>query len=163
LWLSQDPKNLAENVTIVDLTRNDLGRISQTGSVKVPKLFAVEPYRTVHQMTSTVESHIRPDVSFPDVLRALFSCGSVTGTPKVHTMDMNARLETTPRNLYCGAMGWVNPSRAPGIAPDFCLSIAIRTMQLGLVAKDTRAIIPGLLGAELSLTPHPPASLTKLW
>ncbi len=146
LWLSQDPKNLAENVMIVDLLRNDLGRISQTGSVKVPKLFALESYRTVHQLTSTVESQIRPKVSFPDVLRALFPCGSVTGTPKVHTMDLIARLETTPRGLYCGAIGWVDPATMPAMAPDFCLSVAIRTMQLGPVSHDTRAATLGVGG-----------------
>ena len=130
-WLSQDPKNLAENVMIVDLLRNDLGRISEIGSVKVPKLFAVETYGTVHQMTSTVESRIRPGLRFPDVLRALFPCGSITGTPKVHTMDLIAGLESTPRGLYCGAIGWLDAPVAPALAGDFCLSVAIRTLQLG--------------------------------
>ena len=105
-WLAQDAKNRAENVMIVDLLRNDLGRISETGTVKVPKLFAVETYKTVHQMTSTVTSTLREGVNFPEVLRALFPCGSITGAPKLHTMDLIAGLECSPRGLYCGAIGW---------------------------------------------------------
>jgi para-aminobenzoate synthetase/4-amino-4-deoxychorismate lyase len=81
-WLGRDAKNRAENVMIVDLLRNDLGRISETGSVTVPSLFAVESYRTVHQMTSTVESTLSPGVGFPGVLRALFPCGSSPGRPR---------------------------------------------------------------------------------
>ena len=145
-WLSQDPKNLAENVMIVDLLRNDLGRISEIGSVKVPKLFAVETYSTVHQMTSTVESRIRPGLRFPDVLRALFPCGSITGTPKVHTMDLIAKLETRPRGLYCGAIGWMEPAQAGATVGDFCLSVAIRTMELGPMVNETRALTLGVGG-----------------
>ena len=129
-WLATDPKNLAENVMIVDLLRNDLGRISEIGSVQVPQLFTVESYRTVHQMTSTVVSRLAPEYGFPDVLRALFPCGSITGTPKLHTMGLIARLEDSPRNLYCGAIGWVDCNRAPQNTGNFCLSVAIRTLQL---------------------------------
>ena len=130
-WLQQDAKNRAENVMIVDLLRNDLGRISKTGSVRVPHLFSVETYATVHQMTSTVESHLRPDVGFPDVLRALFPCGSITGAPKLHTMDLIAGLEAAPRGLYCGAIGWLDAPQSPAKTGDFCLSVAIRTLLLG--------------------------------
>jgi para-aminobenzoate synthetase/4-amino-4-deoxychorismate lyase len=130
-WLGTDPKNRAENVMIVDLLRNDLGRISTTGSVRVPRLFTVETYATVHQMTSTVESELRPGLRFPDVLRALFPCGSITGTPKIHTMDWIAALESTPRGLYCGAIGWVDTPTAGAHCGDFCLSVAIRTLTLG--------------------------------
>ena len=129
-WLGQDPKNRAENVMIVDLLRNDLGRISEIGSVRVPQLFSVETYRTVHQMTSTVESNIRCDVDMPGVLRALFPCGSITGTPKVRTMDWIAELESGPRGLYCGAIGWIDAPIAPTRCGDFCLSVAIRTVTL---------------------------------
>ena len=129
-WLATDPKNLAENVMIVDLLRNDLGRISEIGSVQVPQLFAVESYRTVHQMTSTVVSRLAPEYGFPDVLRALFPCGSITGAPKLHTMGLIAHLEDSPRNLYCGAIGWVDQNRASPNAENFCLSVAIRTLQL---------------------------------
>ncbi len=145
-WLSRDPKNRAENVMIVDLLRNDLGRISEIGSVKVPKLFAVETHSTLHQMTSTVESQILPDLGFADVLRALFPCGSITGTPKLHTMDLIADLETTPRGLYCGAIGWVDAPTSPRIAADFCLSVAIRTLQLGPAVHAMRSLTLGVGG-----------------
>ena len=130
-WLHGDEKNRAENLMIVDLLRNDLGRIARVGSVKVPELFSVEGYRTVFQMTSTVQAEIAPEVGLPAVLRALFPCGSITGAPKHHTMDLIARLENTPRGLYCGAIGWLDAPAEPGRAlGDFCLSVAIRTLTL---------------------------------
>lgn len=130
-WLANDAKNRSENVMIVDLLRNDLGRISKTGSVTVPTLFAVETYKTVHQMTSTVASTLRADQRFPDVLRALFPCGSITGAPKLHTMDWIAALESSPRGLYCGAIGWLDAPTPQSPAGNFCLSVAIRTLVLG--------------------------------
>ncbi|MFZ2649478.1 MAG: chorismate-binding protein, partial [Burkholderiaceae bacterium] len=101
--LARDMKNRAENLMIVDLLRNDLGRIAQIGSVQVPELFSVEAYSTVFQMTSTVQARLRPEVGFPELLRAVFPCGSITGAPKHHTMELIADLESTPRGLYCGA------------------------------------------------------------
>ena len=98
-WLAADIKNRAENLMIVDLLRNDLGRIARTGSVKVPALFRVEPYRTVFQMTSTVEAEPAPGVDLPAVLRALFPCGSITGAPKHRTMQLIESLESSPRGL----------------------------------------------------------------
>ncbi len=145
-WLSGDAKNRAENVMIVDLLRNDLGRISTIGSVRVPHLFSVETYPTVHQMTSTVESSVRPDVDFSGLLRALFPCGSITGTPKVHTMDRIAELETTPRGLYCGAIGWVEPAAPPARLGDLCLSVAIRTITLDAARDGRREALLGLGG-----------------
>jgi para-aminobenzoate synthetase/4-amino-4-deoxychorismate lyase len=142
-WLAHDAKNRAENVMIVDLLRNDLGRISETGSVAVPKLFAVETYRTVHQMTSSVTSSLRTGVRFPEVLRALFPCGSITGAPKLHSMDLIAALETRPRGLYCGAIGWLDRPTAQSPAGDFCLSVAIRTIVLGTEKSGRR---PATLG-----------------
>jgi len=138
LELAHDTKNRAENLMIADLLRNDLGRIAQTGSVQVPALFAVEPYATVFQMTSTVQARLRPDIDLPALLRAVFPCGSITGAPKHHTMGLIARLEHAPRGLYCGAIGWVD-APAPGVAcGDMCLSVAIRTLTLGPVAADGR-------------------------
>ncbi len=145
-WLGRDAKNRAENVMIVDLLRNDLGRISEIGSVTVPSLFAVESYRTVHQMTSTVESALRPGVGFPGVLRALFPCGSITGAPKVHTMDLIAGLETGPRGLYCGSIGWVDAATAESPAGNFCLSVAIRTLVLGAAQAGRRPALMGVGG-----------------
>lgn len=138
-FLANDPKNRAENVMIVDLLRNDLSRVAQTGSVKVPALFSVEPYASVWQMTSTVHSTLRAGTSFAAIMRALFPCGSITGAPKHRTMQLIDELESTPRGLYTGAIGWLDAlsgtastaSTANGTAcGDFCLSVAIRTLTL---------------------------------
>jgi para-aminobenzoate synthetase/4-amino-4-deoxychorismate lyase len=143
-WLIHDVKNRAENVMIVDLLRNDLGRISETGSVKVPKLFAVETYKTVHQMTSTVTSTLREGADFPEVLRALFPCGSITGAPKLHTMDLIGSLESSPRGLYCGAIGWYDMPTPQSPTGDFCLSVAIRTIVLGTESAGRRHAVLGV-------------------
>ena len=143
--LAADTKNRAENLMIVDLLRNDLGRVARTGSVKVPSLFAIEPYATVFQMTSTVEAQLRPEVGFTELLRAVFPCGSITGAPKHHTMALIAQLETTPRGLYCGAIGWLDaPVNAADRIGSFCLSVAIRTFTLQAVRQGTRALRLGV-------------------
>ena len=142
--LSLDIKNRAENLMIVDLLRNDLGRIAQIGSVKVPELFAIEPYSTVFQMTSTVQARLRPEIDFPDLLRAVFPCGSITGAPKHHTMGLIAELESTPRGLYCGAIGWVDTPRPGERCGDFCLSVAIRTLTLGAPHHGLRPLTLGV-------------------
>ncbi|MDM0103496.1 chorismate-binding protein [Variovorax sp. J22R24] len=141
--LSIDVKNRAENVMIVDLLRNDLGRLAQIGSVKVADLFAIEPYNTLFQMTSTVQARLKPEVGFPDVLRAVFPCGSITGAPKHHTMQLISGLETTPRGLYCGAIGWMDAPGGTARVGDFCLSVAIRTLTLG---HEARGLRPARLG-----------------
>jgi len=123
-WLRLDPKNRAENVMIVDLLRNDMSRVAVTGSVKVPHLFSVEAYKSVWQMTSTVEARLRPNTTFADILRALLPCGSITGAPKHKTMQLIDALESTPRGIYTGAIGWLDKSR------DFCLSVPIRTLEI---------------------------------
>ncbi|MFL9914396.1 aminodeoxychorismate synthase component I [Paraburkholderia fungorum] len=160
-FLANDPKNRAENVMIVDLLRNDLSRVAQTGSVNVPALFSVEPYASVWQMTSTVHSTLRTGKSFAEIMRALFPCGSITGAPKHRTMQLIDELESTPRGLYTGAIGWLDAPAvaaeaatassantavgAVGVASsatashatcgDFCLSVAIRTLTLSPVAQ----------------------------
>ncbi|MCA8431611.1 aminodeoxychorismate synthase component I [Burkholderia seminalis] len=130
-FLASDPKNRAENVMIVDLLRNDVSRIARTGTVKVPALFSVEPYASVWQMTSTVEAGWRDGTTFAQMLRALFPCGSITGAPKYKTMQLIDAIESTPRGLYTGAIGWLDApgDRAAGCG-DFCLSVAIRTLTL---------------------------------
>ncbi len=129
--LAGDTKNRAENLMIVDLLRNDLGRIARTGSVRVPALFSVEAYPTVFQMTSTIEAELPDDTGFADLLRALFPCGSITGAPKHRTMQLIAELENTPRGLYTGSIGWIAPPARPEQAcGDFCLSVTIRTLTL---------------------------------
>jgi len=143
--LGEDVKNRAENLMIVDLLRNDLGRIARTGSVKVPKLFAIEPYSTVFQMTSSIEAELAPEADFADVLRALFPCGSITGAPKHRTMQIIADLENTPRGLYTGSIGWIDPPATPGQkCGDFCLSVAIRTLTLG--QPDQSGLRAGMMG-----------------
>ncbi|MCW5664435.1 MAG: aminodeoxychorismate synthase component I [Piscinibacter sp.] len=143
--LSLDVKNRAENLMIVDLLRNDLGRIAVTGSVTVPELFAIEPYATVFQMTSTVQAQLRPEVDLAALLRAVFPCGSITGAPKHHTMGLIAALESTPRGLYCGAIGWLDAAPPGRRLGDLCLSVAIRTLVLGAPQGDgTRPLRLGI-------------------
>ncbi len=102
-------KECAENLMIVDLLRNDVSRVARLGSVTVPSLFAVEPWATVWQMTSTVECRTRPGIGLADLFAALFPCGSVTGAPKVEAMKAITELESAPRGVYCGAIGVVLP------------------------------------------------------
>jgi para-aminobenzoate synthetase component 1 len=116
-------KNRAENVMIVDLIRNDLGRIARPGSVKVDALFTLEAYPQVWTLTSTVSAELA-DTSLAGMLHALFPCGSITGAPKVAAMRHIRRLEPSPRGLYCGALGWLAPDG------DFDLSVTIRTLVL---------------------------------
>ena len=122
-WLRNDPKNRSENVMIVDLLRNDLGRVARTGTVHADRLFDVERYATLWQMTSTVSAELRPDVSFHEIFRALFPSGSVTGAPKVRAMQLLAELEDAPRGVYTGAIGFFSPQQT-------VFNVAIRTLEL---------------------------------
>lgn len=124
-WLMSSPKNRAENLMIVDLLRNDVGRLAEIGSVKVPKLFSIETYETVHQMTSEVQAQLRDDVDLPELFAALFPCGSITGAPKIRAMQIIAELEEAPREAYCGGIGWMAPDGAMGF------NVAIRTLLVG--------------------------------
>ncbi len=142
--LSLDIKNRAENLMIVDLLRNDLGRVAQIGSVKVPELFAIEPYSTVFQMTSTVQARLRPEIGMPELLRAVFPCGSITGAPKHRTMQHIAALETAPRGLYTGSIGWIDATRRGRACGEFCLSVAIRTLTLGAAQGGLRPLTLGV-------------------
>ncbi len=117
-------KDRAENLMIVDLLRNDISRLAKVGSVRVPALFAMETYSTVHQMTSTIEGELAEPATFPALMAALFPCGSVTGAPKIRAMEIIGEVEPLPRGVYCGAVGWM--------APDGCadFSVAIRTLSV---------------------------------
>lgn len=126
--LAASSKDRAENVMITDLLRNDLGRVAETGSVAVTAPLEVERFRTVWQLTSTVEARLRPGVGLVDLLAATFPCGSVTGAPKASAMQLIAAEEASPRGAYCGAVGAV----APG--GDACLSVAIRTCEVDLAS-----------------------------
>jgi para-aminobenzoate synthetase / 4-amino-4-deoxychorismate lyase len=110
-WLYHSEKNRAENVMIVDLLRNDLGAAAVPGSVKVPKLFEIEKYPTVLQMTSTVTAKTNPETTLVDAFTALFPCGSITGAPKISTMKIISSLENSPREVYCGAIGYITPNQ----------------------------------------------------
>ena len=133
--LASSEKDRAENVMITDLLRNDMGRISLPGSVAVPALWEVERYETVWQMTSTIQSRLLADAGLGDLFSALFPCGSVTGAPKVRTMQILTELETEPRGIYTGSIGFVSPDetrssatgqRLKGIKAAF--NVAIRTI-----------------------------------
>ena len=128
--LAADPKNRAENLMIVDLLRNDLGRVARTGSVGVPALFEVKRYGSVLQMTSTVQAQLRQDASLNDIFEALYPCGSITGAPKRRTMEIIHELEPAARGVYTGAIGWIDPPAAGAAVGDFCLSVPIRTLVL---------------------------------
>jgi para-aminobenzoate synthetase / 4-amino-4-deoxychorismate lyase len=127
--LHDDVKNRAENVMIVDLLRNDLSKISKPGSVKVPHLFEVQQHGDVLQMTSTISSTSKDNLRLKELLQAIFPCGSVTGAPKKRTMELIQELETEPRNLYCGAIAWFDPSSDTGLG-DLGMSVVIRTLEL---------------------------------
>ncbi|MGC9157582.1 MAG: aminodeoxychorismate synthase component I [Terracidiphilus sp.] len=122
-WLAGDPKNRSENVMIVDLVRNDLGRLCDFGSVRVERLFAVERHPTLWQMTSTITGKLRPDVGLQQIFRALFPSGSVTGAPKVRAMQLAAEIESGPRGVYTGAIGFFSPEQA-------VFNVPIRTLEL---------------------------------
>jgi para-aminobenzoate synthetase component 1 len=118
-------KDRAENVMIVDLVRNDLGRVCEWGSVTVPSLLAVEAHPGLHHLVSTVEGRLRDGVGWADAIDATFPPGSVTGAPKLAALDQIARLEPRSRRVYCGAVGWVDAGRGTGD-----LNVAIRTFWL---------------------------------
>ena len=120
-YLAESPKERAENVMIVDLIRNDLGRVALPGSVRVPRMLEVERYPTVFQLTSTVAATLRPGVSLADIFTALFPCGSVTGAPKISACRLITQLERSPRGAYCGAVGYLAPNGTASF------NVAIRT------------------------------------
>ena len=122
--LAASVKDRAENLMIVDLIRNDLGRIAQTGSVAVKALFDVETYPTLHTMVSTVAARKRTEAGIADILRALFPCGSVTGAPKIRAMEILRALEDAPRGAYCGAMGYFAPDGSAKF------NVSIRTLTI---------------------------------
>ncbi|HEZ1584440.1 TPA: bifunctional anthranilate synthase component I family protein/aminotransferase class IV [Neisseria meningitidis] len=127
--LQADPKNRAENVMIVDLLRNDLGKIAQTGTVCVPEPFKVSRFGSVWQMTSTIQAQALPHTSFADILRAAFPCGSITGAPKKMSMQIIESLEAEPRGLYTGSIGYLNPSSG-GLGFEGAFNVVIRTLSL---------------------------------
>ncbi|MBI5554565.1 MAG: aminodeoxychorismate synthase component I [Elusimicrobia bacterium] len=122
--LPDDPKNQAENLMITDLLRNDLGKISSTGSVITYDLFKTHKYSTLWQMTSSVQSQLLPKISWREIIGSLFPCGSVTGAPKLSTMNIIKSLEKEERNIYTGAIGYLSPN------DQAVFNVAIRTILL---------------------------------
>lgn len=121
-FLKNDIKNRAENVMIVDLLRNDLGRIAKVGTVNVSKLFEIETHKTLHQMTSQIEADLKENTTFFDIFKAIFPCGSITGAPKISTMKVISDVEKGERNIYCGAIGMISPKET-------IFSVPIRILQ----------------------------------
>ena len=133
--LQADPKNRAENVMIVDLLRNDLGKIAQTGKVSVPEPFKVSRFGSVWQMTSTIQAQALPHITAADILRAAFPCGSITGAPKRMSMQIIESLETEPRGLYTGSIGYLKPC-AGGLGFEGIFNVVIRTLLLKPASDD---------------------------
>nr|WP_313030062.1 aminodeoxychorismate synthase component I [Brucella sp.] len=123
-FLMNDPKNQAENRMIVDLLRNDISLVSEVGSLDVPETFRVETYPTVHQMISRVRAKLKGNLPLRAIFAALFPCGSITGAPKISAMEILRRLETGPRDIYCGSLGWIEPGGR------MRFNVAIRTISL---------------------------------
>jgi len=134
-----DPKTRAENVMIVDLLRNDIGRLALPGSVGVPELFAVKRFASVLQMTSTIRAQLEPHVGIARLMRALFPSGSVTGAPKLRTMQIIRALEPTPRGIFCGSIGFVTPEN------DACFNVAIRSLFIDAAQRATLGVGSGIV------------------
>lgn len=137
--LAADEKNRAENLMIVDLLRNDLGRIAEMGSVKVTDLFTVETYRSLHTMVSGIEARKRADVGLTEILENLFPCGSITGAPKLRAMEIIHALEAGPRGVYTGSIGYIAPDG------DFAFNVAIRTAVIDAAGRGEIGIGGGIV------------------
>jgi para-aminobenzoate synthetase/4-amino-4-deoxychorismate lyase len=153
--LAASPKERAENVMIADLLRNDLGRVARPGTVEVVRLLEVERYRTVLQLTSTVEARLRPGIGLAGLLAATFPCGSVTGAPKAMATRVIADEEASPRGAYCGAIGFVAPGGDAGF------NVAIRTLELDLAAGEAVAGVGGGITWESSAAEEYEEALAK--
>jgi para-aminobenzoate synthetase/4-amino-4-deoxychorismate lyase len=169
LILANDEKNRAENLMIVDLLRNDLGRIAEIGSVEVTDLFTVETYRSLHTMTSGITARKKPGLGIAEILENLFPCGSITGAPKVRAMEIIHEVEAGPRGIYTGSIGYIAPTG------DFSFNVAIRTAIIdrngrgeigiggGIVADSTAAAEyeEALLKLKFLSEPVPPVTLIE--
>ncbi len=149
--LRQNAKEQAENLMIVDLLRNDLGQVAQTGTVQARALFELESYPTVHQMISTITARLKDGVSLLELFQALFPCGSVTGAPKRRSMELIAEIEGQPRGIYCGTIGYLAPDG------EMAFSVAIRTL---LLNHQTSRISMGV-GSGITWDARPDAEYTE--
>ncbi len=151
-FLKNDRKNRAENVMIVDLLRNDMGRLAETGTVRVPQLFHVEQYETLFQMISRIEATLKENTKWQTIFEALFPCGSITGAPKIRTMEIISEIESSPRGIYTGSIGFISPdSRA-------VLNVAIRTLEI----EGQRGIMGTGSGITFSSDPEAEYEETRL-
>lgn len=166
--LAADAKNRAENLMIVDLLRNDLGRIAETGSVEVTDLFTVETFSSLHTMTSGIKARKKPDIGIAEVFENLFPCGSITGAPKLRAMEIIHEVESGPRGLYTGSIGYIAPNG------DFAFNVAIRTATIrdgvgeigiggGIVADSVaeEEYAEALLKLSFLANPAPPVTLIE--
>lgn len=153
-FLKNDIKNRAENVMITDLLRNDLGRIAKTGSVKVTKLFEIETHKTLHQMTSQIEADILNNTSLFEIFKAIFPCGSITGAPKISTMNIIQNVEKGSRDVYCGAIGFLSPEKA-------VFSVPIRILQKKKGMKDYKYRVGGAIVWDSDVNEEWDETLTK--
>jgi len=147
--LRADAKTRAENLMIVDLLRNDIGRLAKPGSVRVPELFAVERFDSVLQMTSTITAEVEPSLGIAALLQALFPSGSVTGAPKLRTMQIIHELEPSARGIFCGSIGYVTPEN------DACFNVAIRSLFVdraghGVLGVGSGIVVDSQSDAELA-------------
>ena len=153
-FLQNDEKNRAENVMIVDLLRNDLGRIAKTGSVKVTKLFEIETHKTLHQMTSQIEADLKDNTNLFDIFKAIFPCGSITGAPKISTMNIIKNVEKGSREIYCGAIGMISPDET-------VFSVPIRILQKKNNEKDFKYRVGGAIVWNSDIQDEWEETLTK--
>ncbi len=153
-FLKNDIKNRAENVMIVDLLRNDLSKIAKTGTVKVSELFGIETHKTLHQMTSTVEADLAQGVTLYDIFNAIFPCGSITGAPKISTMNIIDKEEIGKRDIYCGAIGFLSPQKS-------VFSVPIRILQKTINEVSYRYRAGGAIVWDSDITDEWEETLTK--
>jgi para-aminobenzoate synthetase/4-amino-4-deoxychorismate lyase len=154
-FLQNDIKNRAENVMIVDLLRNDLGKIAKTGTVNVDKLFEIETHKTLHTMTSTISAEIKDSTTLYDIFEAIFPCGSITGAPKISTMEIIDRVESGKRNIYCGAIGLISPEET-------IFSVPIRILQRSVGQNHYKYRVGGAIVWDSSIADEWDETLVKM-
>ena len=154
-FLKNDVKNRAENIMIVDLIRNDLGRIAKFDTVKAEKLFEIETYQTLHQMVSEITAEIAENKTMFDIFKAIFPCGSITGAPKIRTMELIDKLEKGKRDVYCGAIGYFSPQKT-------LFSVPIRILQKSGNEKNYKCRVGGAIVWDSDILDEWEETITKI-